>query len=141
MGVVTEGALQGIPSVAFSLCDHSANADFAPLMPYLADIALKTLNAKLPPFTCLNVNFPKAASFKGIRLCRMAHSRWEHELARREHPWGGTYFWLVGDCRELEPEADDTDRYALAHGYIAITPTQLDVTDYKLKEHLKSIFL
>ena len=71
----------------------------------------------------------------------MAHSRWEHELARREHPWGGTYFWLVGDCRELEPEAGDTDRYALAHGYIAITPTQLDVTDYKLKEHLKSIFL
>ena len=110
-------------------------------MPYLTDIALKTLNAKLPPFTCLNVNFPKAASFKGIRLCRMAHSRWEHELARREHPWGGTYFWLVGDCRELEPEADDTDRYALAHGYIAITPTQLDVTDYKLKEHLKSVFL
>ena len=141
MGVVTEGALQGIPAVAFSLCDHSANADFAPLMPYLADIALKTLNAKLPPFTCLNVNFPQAASFKGIRLCRMAHSRWEHELARREHPWGGTYFWLVGDCRELEPEADDTDRYALAHGYIAITPTQLDVTDYKLKEDLKSIFL
>ena len=36
---------------------------------------------------------------------------------------------------------DDTDRYALAHGYIAITPTQLDVTDYKLKDALKSIFL
>ncbi len=138
MGVATEGALQGYPAVAFSLCDHSPNADFAPLATYLVDFVFKAIALGLPPLTCLNINFPKAQKFEGVRVCRMARSRWQNELNRREHPWGGEYFWLVGDCRELEPEAEDTDRWALAHNYIAVTPTQLDVTANGLVDVLKN---
>ncbi len=140
MGVATEGALQGYPSVAFSLCDHREDADFTPLASYIVDLVFKSIALGMPPFTCLNVNFPKANKFKGVRICRMAHSRWQHELARRKHPYGADYFWLVGDCEELEPEATDTDRWALAHGYVAITPTNLDVTDYELLNVLKQTF-
>lgn len=140
MGVAIEGALQGYPSIAFSLCDHRADADFSPLLPYLADFALKTMKAKLPPFTCLNVNFPLAPEFRGVRLCRMAHTRWQREVERRTHPWGGEYFWLVGESVNLEPEADDTDRWALAHDFVAITPTQLDVTATELLTQLKDVF-
>lgn len=128
MGVATEGALHGITSLAFSLCDHSPEADFTPLREYLIHFTRYALTHPLPPYTCLNINFPRQQAFGGIRICRMAKSRWENELERREHPWGGPYFWLVGDCRELEPEATDTDRWALAHGFVAVTPTQLDVT-------------
>ena len=140
MGVAIEGALQGYPAIAFSLCDHSPNADFIPLKPYLADLCLKALSLHLPPFTCLNVNFPKAPAFEGIRICRMAHSRWIKEVEHRQHPWGGNYYWLVGENLELEPEAEDTDRWALAHNYVAITPTSLDVTDYRLIESLRPQF-
>ena len=140
MGVATEGALQGYPSVAFSLCDHREDADFTPLASYIVDLVFKSIALGMPPFTCLNVNFPKANKFKGVRICRMAHSRWQHELARRKHPYGADYFWLVGECEELEPEATDTDRWALAHGYVAITPTNLDVTDYELLNVLKQTF-
>ena len=42
MGVATEAALQGFPSIAFSLCNHSANADFTPLRPYLIDMTFKS---------------------------------------------------------------------------------------------------
>ena len=140
MGVAIEGALQGYLSIAFSLCDHRADADFSPLLPYLADFALKTMKAKLPPFTCLNVNFPLAPEFRGVRLCRMAHTRWQREVERRTHPWGGEYFWLVGESVNLEPEADDTDRWALAHDFVAITPTQLDVTATELLTQLKDVF-
>lgn len=139
MGVATEGALQGYPSVAFSLCDHSADADFTPLQPYLVDFVFKSIAVGLPPFTCLNVNFPKRSKFEGVRICRMALSRWEKETERRVHPYGGEYFWLVGECRELEPDAEDTDRWALAHGFVAVTPTRLDVTDYGLLEVLKGV--
>lgn len=139
MGVVIEGALQGYPAVAFSLCDHRDDADFTPLAPYIVDFAFKAIAVGLPPFTCLNINFPRRPKFEGVRICRMAHSRWEHELARREHPYGGDYFWLVGNCRELEPEAEDTDRWALAHGYVAVTPTQLDVTATGLIDVLKTM--
>ncbi len=139
MGVAIEGALQGYPSIAFSLCDHRTDADFAPLRPYLVDLMFKAIAAGLPPFTCLNVNFPLAPKFKGVKVCRMAKSRWQNEVEHRTHPYGGDYYWLVGECRELEPQATDTDRWALANGYVAITPTQLDVTAYALVDALKNI--
>lgn len=139
MGVAIEGALQGFPSIAFSLCDHRWNADFEPLRPYLVDFMYKSLALALPPFTCLNVNFPAVSKFKGVKVCRMAYSRWTKEVEERKHPWGGKYYWLVGENIELEPEATDTDRWALAHGYVAVTPTQLDVTAKELVEVLREV--
>ena len=139
MGVATEGALQGYPSVAFSLCDHSADADFTPLQPYLVDLMFKSIAIGMPPFTCLNINFPKVQKFEGVRICRMAKSRWTHETEHRNHPSGYDYCWLVGQCLELEPDAEDTDRWALAHGYVAITPTQLDCTATGLIDVLKNV--
>lgn len=139
MGVAIEGALQGYPSIAFSLCDHRMDADFTPLRPYLVDLMFKAIAVGLPPFTCLNVNFPLAPKFKGIKVCRMAKSRWQNEVEHRTHPYGSDYYWLAGECRELEPQATDTDRWALANGYVAITPTQLDVTAYALVDALKNI--
>lgn len=139
MGVAIEGALQGYPSVAFSLCDHRPDANFEPLRPYLIDFMYKAIAAGLPEFTCLNINFPLAPKFEGIKVCRMARSRWQNELAEREHPWGQKYYWLVGNCVELEPDATDTDRWALAHGYVAVTPTTLDVTAHQLIDVLKNI--
>ena len=139
MGVAIEGALQGYPSIAFSLCDHRMDADFTPLRPYLVDLMFKAIAVGLPPFTCLNVNFPRAPKFRGVKLCRMAKSRWENELEERRHPMGSPYYWLGGGCRELEPDATDTDRWALAHDYVAVTPTQLDLTAYELMEALRNI--
>ena len=36
-----------------------------------------------------------------------------------------------------EPDAEDTDNWALNHGYIAITPTQIDVTAYEMLAKMK----
>lgn len=140
MGVVIEGALQGYPSIAFSLCDHRADADFTPLRPYVIDFMFKAIAVALPPFTCLNVNFPLAPKFRGVKVCRMARSRWQKEVVPCSHPYGGKYYWLAGESVELEPDATDTDRWALANGYVAVTPTQLDVTAHELAEVLREIF-
>ncbi len=139
MGVAREGALQGYPSVAFSLCDWREDADFTPLAPYLVDLMFKSITLGLPPFTCLNVNFPKAPKFNGVKVCRMSYSRWQNEVEPCSHPHGGHYYWLAGECVELEPEAEDTDRWALAHGYVAVTPTQLDVTARDLVGVLRDV--
>ena len=58
MGVVMEGCMKYIPSVAYSLCDYRADADFEPLRPYIVDITRRVLAEGLPRGTCLNVNFP-----------------------------------------------------------------------------------
>lgn len=140
MGVATEGALQGFPAMALSLCDHSAGADFEPLRPYLVDLMFKAISIGMPPLTCLNVNFPKAERFKGTRVCRMGVSRWSKEFCQRRDPRDGTpYFWLTGECADLEPEAEDTDRWALAHGYVAITPVTLDNTAYGLIDAFRKV--
>ena len=41
MGAVIEGCLKGVPSVAFSLCSHEADADFEPAGEYIRDIVRK----------------------------------------------------------------------------------------------------
>ena len=138
MGVVLEGCMKGIPSVAFSLCDHSEDADFEPLRPILTSIAARVLAEGLPKGACLNVNFPLAKTFKGVRVCRMAQGRWVNETVRCHHVRGYDYWWMAGNYACDEPEAEDTDRWALNHGYVAITPTQIDVTHYALLEQMKN---
>lgn len=147
MGVTMEGCMKYLPSVAFSLCDHREDADFAPLEPYVRRITERVLAQGLPQGVCLNVNFPKleqpaadshqpAAAYQGVRVCRMALGTWDSEVTRRHHPRGYDYWWMMGHYRNDEPQADDTDRWALDHGYVAITPTRMDVTAYEAIDQL-----
>ena len=137
MGVAMEGCMKYLPSVAFSLCDHDEDADFSPLRPLVRLITRKVLEEGLPKGVCLNVNFPKW-HFNGVRVCRMAHGTWYDECVKERHPRGYDYFWMVGRYRNDEPEADDTDNWALTHGYVAITPTRMDVTHYEMMQQMNS---
>ena len=140
MGVVMEGCMKYISSVAFSLCDHRADADFSPLAPYVRQITERVLCEGLPKGVCLNVNFPvidKPQTYKGVRICRMAFGTWGNELRKCSHPRGYDYWWMVGSYTNDEPEADDTDNWALQHGYVAITPTRIDVTAYEAMDLLR----
>lgn len=138
MGVVIEGCLKGIPSVGYSLCDHAADADFSVALPYIRRIAEEVLIKGLPAGVCLNVNFPQSPIYKGIRICRQTKGTWQQEWATCPHPRGGEYFWLTGKFIDYEPESEDTDHWALEHDYIAITPTQIDVTAYSVMNELKN---
>jgi 5'-nucleotidase len=44
---------------------------------------------------------------------------------------------MTGYYQNDEPDAPDTDAYALAHGYASITPLTADATDYKFLERIK----
>lgn len=137
MGVTKEGCMKYIPSVAFSLCDHSPDANFEPLRPYIREITERVLREGLPKGVCLNVNFPVVDKLKGVKVCRMAAASWINECEKHIHPRGYDYYWMVGSYRNDEPEATDTDNYALTHGYVAITPTRIDVTHYEALESMK----
>ena len=138
MGVTLEGCMKYIPSVAFSLCDHRDDADFAPLRPFIRTITAQVLKEGLPKGVCLNVNFPLVPMFQGVRVCRMAPGTWYNEVSKCHHLRGYDYWWMVGSYRNDDPEAVDTDRWALDHGYVAITPTQIDLTAYQAFEQLKA---
>ena len=141
MGVVMEGCMKHIPSVAYSICDYSADANFDPMRPYVERFTAQVLKEGLPRGVCLNINFPSlTGNYKGVKVCRMGLGSWLNEVTKCHHPRGYDYWWMVGHYHDDEPEATDTDRWALDNGYVAITPTHMDVTAYEAMETLESQF-
>ena len=138
MGVTLEGCMKYIPSVAFSLCDFRADADFEPMRPLIRDITKRVLKEGLPQGVCLNVNFPLVSVYHGVKVCRMCRGTWGQEVTKCHHPRGYDYWWMVGQYTNDEPDAEDTDRWALENGYVAITPTQIDLTAYQVIDMIKS---
>lgn len=137
MGVAMEGCLKYIPSIAFSSCYYNHDANLEPLRPYVQQIVRQVLEEGLPKGICLNVNFPAREQFEGVRICRMTYGRWVDEVVRRHHPRGYDYYWMVGRYENDEPSAEDTDQWALNNGFVAITPTHMDVTAYAFMDHLR----
>jgi 5'-nucleotidase surE len=45
---------------------------------------------------------------------------------------------MTGHYRNDEPDATDNDQWALAHGYVTVTPSKIDVTDYEVLDKMKS---
>ena len=140
MGVVFEGCLNGIPSIGFSLCNHAPDADFEAAGLYIRNIAAMILEKGLPPLTCLNVNFPDTADIKGVKICEQAKGRWTNEWAACPRLNDSNYFWLTGEFTDHEPENEKNDHWALANGYVAITPTTVDVTAYHFMDELNKWF-
>ena len=70
----------------------------------------------------------------------MGRGTWNNEVTKCHHPRGYDYWWMVGHYTNDEPEAEDTDRWALEHVYVAITPTQIDVTAHQYINEFKQVF-
>ena len=143
MGAAIEGSFYGIPSIGLSLDDHDADADFEGAVRYARMIISDVLEAaeRLPRPLCLNVNVPNilADDIQGIRLCRQTRGFWREDFYARQDPHGRDYFWLTGAFHNAEPEAEDTDEWALAHDYVAVVPVQVDMTDYKMLKSLDGV--
>ena len=142
MGAAIEAAFYDIPSIGLSLTDHDLDADFEGAVKYGSQIVEAVLNGDIPSPLCLNVNVPNipCADIKGVRLSRQTRGYWREEFFKRTDPHGRDYFWLTGGFSNAEPESEDTDEWALANGYVAIVPIQVDLTAYRQMEQLKNLF-
>ena len=142
MGAAIEAAFYNIPSIGLSLTDHDLDADFEGAVRYGTHVVKAVLeNDSLPRPLCLNVNIPDIPcnEIKGIRLSRQTRGYWREEFYQRTDPHGREYFWLTGAFSNAEPNAEDTDEWALANGYVSVVPVQVDLTAYSQMEHLKNI--
>ncbi len=129
MSAAVEGAIENIPSIGFSLLDHSFDADFKSSKTFIKAIILKALKNDFPHYTCLNVNIPKLIEkeIKGIKICRQATAFWDNDFDERKDPLGKKYYWLTGQFGGHDG-GSDTDLSALEKGYISVVPTQFDMT-------------
>ena len=136
MGAAIEGAIFKIPSIGFSLLDHSHDADFSFSKKYIYSITKQVIAEGLPSGTCLNVNIPKGSDLKGTKVCRQASGQWVKEFMKSKDGVNRDIYWLTGYFANDEPDDDATDEWALAHGYVSIVPVKVDMTDY---EHIISM--
>lgn len=143
MGAAIEGSFYGVPSIGLSLDDHDADADFEGAVKYGREIIASVLEAaeRLPRPLCLNVNVPRCAAeeIQGIRLARQTRGFWREDFYARQDPYGRDYFWLTGAFQNAEPDAEDTDEWALAHRYVSVVPVQVDMTDYRMLKSLDGV--
>lgn len=142
MGAAIEGAFYGCPSIGLSLLSHDENADFEASVHYGVQIVESVLGSGMPMPLCLNVNVPVAplSEIRGIKVCRQTRGCWHEEFYSRRDPRDREYFWLQGAFCNAEPEAEDTDEYALANGWVSVVPVQVDMTDYSRMEPLHKLF-
>ena len=139
MSAAIEGAMEGLPSIGFSLADFSSEADFMQYEAYVSRIISKALEEDFPKFTCLNVNIPNvpASDIAGIKVCTQAHAFWADRFDKREDQFGRPYYWLTGEFGEVNPR-EDSDLHALNRGFISIVPTQFDLTNYQILDEIKN---
>ena len=137
MSAAVEGAIEKIPSIGFSLDDFAADADFSHTKKFIKNICEQVLANGLPEGTLLNVNFPKGDNLKGIKICRQANAKWMEEFDERKDPYNRPYYWLTGVFENFD-HGEDTDVWALEHGYVSIVPVQFDLTAHHAIQTLNS---
>ncbi|MFC3100378.1 5'/3'-nucleotidase SurE [Altererythrobacter lauratis] len=127
-----EGALAGIPAIALSQAQRDGVRDFAAADGWALRVLRALAEAPMAKRTLINVNFPDmpADQVKGIRVARQGFHDYERgSLIEGTDPRGRPYFWF--GLEEMEHTLDHgTDLEAVADGFIAVTPLQLDFTHY-----------
>jgi 5'-nucleotidase len=139
MSAAMEAAIEGIPSVGFSLMDHSMEADFTAARIIARQIVAKLLSTHdKDKHMLLNVNIPLGEKelIAGIKICRQAYAKYQEDFDERRDPRGGKYYWLTGEFVNMD-KGEDTDVWALNHNYVSIVPVSIDFTSYTLKKQLE----
>jgi 5'-nucleotidase len=129
MSAAMEGAIEGIPSIGFSLANFKLDGDLSAAKHYAEIITQTVLLSNTWREILLNVNIPNLSlkEIKGIKICRQAIAKWKEEFDERLDPNQRKYYWLTG--KFVNPDlGEDTDEWALENGYVSVVPVEFDFT-------------
>lgn len=129
-----EGYIFGIDSLAFSQIDRGWGelASAAKMAGVIVERFLER-KEKGGEAVLLNVNMPNMPfdSLQGIKATRLGRRHQAERMIDQINPRGLPIYWLgaAGKPRDANP---GTDFWATAHGFVSVTPLQIDLTDHKL---------
>ena len=128
-----EGAILGVPAVAFSLVTRKTFA-----FEHAAEFAhslVKTLIAQtLPLRLLLNVNMPAYGKITGYQVTKAGRHSYGADVIEKEDPRGRKYYWLGGTGYEHVNEPG-TDVTAVHDEHLAsVTPLMIDLTNHSQLE-------
>lgn len=132
LAAAKQAALLGIRGVALS-APAAEEPRFDALRPCLEQVLELLLAETAHPL--VNVNFPDRAPH-GIRWTRQSVRHYDGKVVPTQDPQGRPLFWFT--VTPIEETEDDTDRWAVEHGYVSMTPLRLDLTDEQELARLRS---
>jgi 5'-nucleotidase len=134
-----EAVTLGVPGIAISF----AGGDDLPTLQTYRDLLTHLVQRitgvqNFPKETLLNINLPAipASEVKGIRVCPLGSRFFQESLTRMRDPWGREIFWIGGGTIHWTG-GEESDHFAVAEGYIAVTPLHMDLTNYALLETVR----
>ncbi len=124
-----EAAICGCPAAAVSF-ELYRDMDFDGAARIAGRILASIVERGMKPGLVYNVNIPelKPGWPRGVRVARQSVQQIDERIEKRSDPSGRSYYWLSGDFKNIGDESD-TDRHAIAEGYVNVTPLQFNLTD------------
>ncbi|MDV2439701.1 5'/3'-nucleotidase SurE [Acinetobacter gerneri] len=147
VGAAFEGRLMKQPALAISFCgqyvrSYESPEDYAVAANWVHDFVAKGLPS-LPPRHILNINIPDLSVIKGAKITYQGKRTQSKPITSHVDPRGRQVYWigLSGEA-VAEPKKNSaqmqSDFYAIANGFVSITPIQMDATNYTVLENLQA---
>ena len=134
-----EGRFLGLPTVAVSLVPAEGNAvNFRTAAQVARELVLRVLARPLHHSMILNVNVPDVPHerLRGFEVTRLGNRHRAEDAVRGRDPRGRELWW-VGAAGAGQDAGPGTDFHAVAHGFVSVTPLQVDLTRHAALEDLR----
>lgn len=130
-----EGRFLGKPAVAVSLVGER---HFDSAAHWTLDILTRLCRHDIGAQTIININVPDLplAQIRGVRITRLGRRHMSEPVVCDRDPRGLPIYW-IGPAGSAADEGAGTDFHAVANGYVSVTPLQVDLTDYSLRERMR----
>ncbi|WP_174492283.1 5'/3'-nucleotidase SurE [Acinetobacter sp. Marseille-Q1623] len=146
VGAAFEGRLMKQAAIAVSLAGSNVRSyhspdDYAVAAKWVYDFIAKGMPI-LPERHILNINIPDVAQLKGAQVTYQGRRIQSKPITSQVDPRGRQVYWigLSGEA-VTDPKKSDlhvqSDFFAVANGYVSITPIQMDATNYGILNHLQ----
>jgi 5'-nucleotidase len=132
VAAAVEGALRGVPGVAFSL-EWQRQPDFAPAGAFVRALVSEVLSrgeAAIPQGALLNVNVP-AGEIAGYEITFLGRRVYRDLVDVRQDLRGRAYYWIGGPEADVE-DLPGSDTNAVRARRVSVTPLGLDLTSRML---------
>ncbi|MDO9610878.1 MAG: 5'/3'-nucleotidase SurE [Serpentinimonas sp.] len=143
VGAAMEGYLFGIPAIAFSQTEKGwrhLDAAAAKAQELVRHLLPSVQAAALPRSAehphpaepwLLNVNVPcvPLSELRGFKVVRLGRRHAAERVITQVNPRGDTMYW-IGSAGPAKDDAEGTDFHAAEHGFVTVTPLQVDLTDH-----------
>ena len=146
VGAAFEGRLMKQAAIAVSLAGSNVRSyehadDYAQAAQWVHDFIAQGI-PPLPPRHILNINIPDVVEIQGAQMTYQGRRVQSKPISSHVDPRGRQVYW-IGLAGEAVTDPKKTmmniqsDFFAIANGYVSITPIQMDATNYEILDALQ----